>query len=380
MKASLLTGVRTLELRDVPDPEPGPRDVLVRPASVGLCGTDFHVFDGEMNFHAGPDGRAIPLEEAPQILGHEITGTVVEVGRDVRDLFPGDRVVVDQGVNCNSAGRPLCEYCATGDSHQCAEYAEHGLTGLPGGFAEALATPALGAVRIDGDLAFERAALTEPLACVLHSADATLRATARYGVNHADPTRRVRSAIVTGAGPAGLLWIQVLRRVLGFEGRLFCAELDARKRALAEEMGAEPIDPSACDLAEAVRDATDGRRCELLVEATGNGPIFAVLPSLIRKQATFVLYGVGHGGASLELLNQVQWKEPSLVASVGASGGFDEDGRPEIYRRALRLLERGAIDVTRMVTHRYDGLEALPSAFAGDHTRTGYVKGVVNVA
>jgi L-iditol 2-dehydrogenase len=377
MKASVLVDVGRLELRDVPDPHIGPRDVRIAPAAVGLCGTDFHIFGGEMNLNADAAGREIPLAVEPQVLGHEIAGTVVEVGRDVRDLAAGDRVVVDQGINCRSAGRAaLCEYCSTGDSHQCAHYVEHGITGLPGAFAEALGTPALGAVKIESELAFERAALTEPLACILHASDGAARARARYAVNHADGARRVRTALVTGAGPAGLLWIQVLRNVLSFEGRLLCAEIDAAKRALAAELGAEPVDPQSVDLAGAVRDATDGRMCELLVEATGNGPIFAVLPGLIRKQATFVMYGVGHGGASLELMNRVQWKEPTLVVSVGASGGFDADGRPSVYRRALRSIEQGTVDVSRLVTHRYRGLESLPRAFGGDHAQPGYVKGV----
>ena len=97
---------------------------------------------------------------------------------------------------------------------------------------------------------------------------------------------------------------------------------------------------------------------------------------MIRKQATFVMYGVGHGGASLELINQVQWKEPRIVTSIGASGGFDPDGRPSIYRRSLRLIEEGTIDVGRIASHRYEGIERIPEAFGGDHAQPGYVKGI----
>ncbi|MEM7305584.1 MAG: alcohol dehydrogenase catalytic domain-containing protein [Planctomycetota bacterium] len=376
MRACVLVDVGRLELLDVPDPTPGPRDVLLSTSAVGLCGTDFHIFGGEMNFNLDERGQPIALRDAPQILGHEITGVVQEVGSEVGGLAVGDRVVLDQGLSCVSAARDLCEYCASGDSHQCEGYIEHGITGLEGGFAEYVATPGVNAVKIESDLDAARAAMTEPLGCILHSSDFAQRANTRYRIGDADPARKVRTALVCGAGPAGLLWIQVLRSVLGFDGTLLVAEIDDTKREAARALGAEPIDPRATDLTEAVRERTSGRMVEYLVEATGNGPIFAQLPALIRKQATFVMYGVGHGGASLELMNQVQWKEPSLVLSVGASGGFDDDGRPTIYRRALHLIEDGKVDVASIASHRYEGLERIPEAFGGDHAQPGYVKGV----
>jgi hypothetical protein len=89
-----------------------------------------------------------------------------------------------------------------------------------------------------------------------------------------------------------------------------------------------------------------------------------------------LLYGVGHGGASLELLNPLQWREAILVTSVGASGGFDADGRPTIYRNALRMLERGAIQVDGLLTNQYEGLAAIPNAFTGVHTDRDYIKGI----
>ena len=104
--------------------------------------------------------------------------------------------------------------------------------------------------------------------------------------------------------------------------------------------------------------------------------MFATIPNLIRKQATVLLYGVGHGGASLELLNPLQWREAVLVTSVGASGGFDPDGRPTIYRDALQMLERGDIEVDGLLTHEYSGLPAIPDAFTGAHTDRDYIKGI----
>jgi L-iditol 2-dehydrogenase len=380
MRACVLTGVGRLELRDVERPRPGPHDVLVEVAAVGVCGTDFHIVSGESNYHLDARGEPIPLERAPQILGHEITGVVRERGAAVRDLEPGARVVIDQGIHCASVRRvPPCEFCATGDSHQCEHYAEHGITGLPGGFAELVAVPAVNCVRLRSSLAPAEAALAEPLACVIHSCDRMQRAAARYALAPRSGAEGIRTAVILGAGPAGLLFVQWLS-ALGFEGLLLVSEPDARKRELAEGFGAVTIDPRRVRPVDAVLEATQGRRAELLIEASGSGLAFAEIPALVRKQATVLLYGIGHGGASLELLNPLQWKEPTVVLSVGASGAIERDGRPSVYRRALECIESGRVRVAPLLTHRYTGLEHVPRAFGGDAARPGYVKGVVELA
>ena len=112
MLASVLVDVGKLELQELPDPTPGPRDVLLKMSAVGLCGTDFHIFGGEMNFNLDERGIPRPLTEVPQVMGHEITGVVHGAGSEVKDLAVGDRVVLDQGLNCHSLGHEeICEYC-----------------------------------------------------------------------------------------------------------------------------------------------------------------------------------------------------------------------------------------------------------------------------
>ena len=126
MRASVLFDVAKMEVRDIPRPSLGPLDVLIENTAVGLCGTDFHIFTGEANYNYDDKGDPIPLTRTPQVLGHEIVGRVVEKGKDVRDLAVGDRIVLDQGLNCRSKERePMCEYCATGYSHQCQFYTEY---------------------------------------------------------------------------------------------------------------------------------------------------------------------------------------------------------------------------------------------------------------
>lgn len=379
MKASVLYDVGQMEVRDVPRPAILPREVLVRVRAVGLCGTDTHIFSGHANYNTNERGFPIPLVLQPQILGHEVTGVIEEVGSLVDDLAVGDHVVVDQGINCVSRAREmLCEYCNTSDSHQCEFYQEHGITGLPGGLAEYLAIPAVNAVRVNASLSFSETALVEPLGCIIHSSNRVAKTPSRYTLNADATERRVRSVLICGGGPAGLLFTEYLRRVVGYDGSLLVSDPNLRKRELAKELGAdELIDPSSSDVVAMVHDYTGGKGVEYVIEASGAGEALSSIAQLIPKQATVLLYGHGHAGTELSVLNSILFKEPSLVASVGASGGFDYDGRPSVYRRALNLIEEKTIDVNSLITHTYSSLESVESALSSDMHTEDYVKGVV---
>ena len=379
MRAAVLVAPGRMEIREVPRVEPGPAEVLLRVAACGLCGTDFHIFSGHGNYHTDASGRPVPLDESPQILGHEFVGVVEQAGSGVGDLRPGDVVIVDQGRNCVSGGRPLCEYCATGDSHQCEQYGEHGITGLPGALADCVTVPAVNAIRIEADSPATYA-LTEPLACVVHSCDMVERAATRYRLRPGHDQRGVGAVLIFGAGAAGLLFTQYLRNAMQFDGQIIVSEPHAARRAFARRYGATVVDPAAADLPGAVAELTSGRRAEYAIDASGAGEVFAVLPQVLRKQGTVMLYGHGHAGVDLSVLNNVQFLEPALVSPVGASGGFEPDGRPATYRRALGLIETGRIDVESFVTHRYRSLDQVPDAFAGAHRAPDYIKGVVELA
>ena len=200
MKASVLCDVGRLEVRDVPRPVISPYEVLIRVSAIGLCGTDAHIFTGHSNYNTNEYGQAIPLALQPQILGHEITGVIEQVGTAITDLREGDRVVVDQGLNCVSRRREiLCEYCRTENSHQCEFYREHGITGPPGGLAEFMAVPGVNAIKVNAPLDVSTAALVEPLGCIIHSSDRVAKARTRHvSAGSAD----VRSVLICGAGPA----------------------------------------------------------------------------------------------------------------------------------------------------------------------------------
>ena len=381
MRAGVLFGVERVEVRDVPLPVIREHDVLVRVSAVGLCGTDAHIFAGHANYNTDEYGQPIPFDVQPQILGHEISGRIEEIGSEVSDLKIGQHVVIDQGLNCVSLRRtPLCGYCQTGDSHQCEFYAEHGITGLPGGLAEFIAVPAVNAVPFPAGLEVAEAALVEPLGCIVHSADTVMRARSRFHLNGSSSGLRVQSMLVCGAGPAGLMFTQYFRRVLGYEGLLLVSEPNEAKRKLALRFGADyVVDPGDRDAVEAVHDYTSGKGVDFLIEASGAGQVLAFIPGLIKKQATVLLYGHGHAGVDLSVLNNLMFREPTLVTPVGASGGFEADGRPSAYLRALNLIENRQIEVAPFITHRYNSLEAVQNALGRDIHQPGYIKGVVTL-
>ena len=364
-------------VRSVPEAPVPAREVAVRVQAVGVCGTDLHIFRGQGNYNFDAQGRAVPFAQQPQILGHEFSGEIVEVARDVKDLKPGDRVLCDQGRNCHSQARqPACPYCASGDSHQCQYYGEHGLTGLPGALAEYIVMPAVNCVRIPAEMPAEHAALVEPLGCVLHSSERAERASTRYTLQG---TERIRNVLVCGAGPAGLLFIQYLRNVQQFDGLILASDVRAKNLQLARQFGATPLNVRERDLVAAVHDLTHGERIHYLIEACGNSAIFEQMPGLLRKQATVLLYGHGHQGRDIGLLCNLLFLEPTLVVSIGASGGFDPDLRPTTYRRSLELLLSGKIQVQPFITHRYESLEDIHHAFEQDFARVDYIKGVLRV-
>ena len=380
MNASVLVNPETLEVREVDDPTCAPRDALVRPEAIGICGSDVHIFRGHSNWNLDARGAPIPLAVEPQILGHEIVGTVVQLGAKAEGLAVGDRVVLDQGLNCRSLNRdPLCEYCATGFTHHCEHYQEHGITGLPGGFADLISIPAVNAIVIESDIPSESAAMTEPLGCVLHSLNLVQHLGTRYRFEPSSDYEIIQAITICGAGPAGQLFVQAIRSLLGFQGDLFITDPEPRKLAAAAKFGATAI---ALDGDESVVDAidrlTDGRRCEVVVDACGAPGAWVDLARILRKQGTAILYGFGRERGKGGTLDALQWQGASLITTCGASGGLEPDGRPSIYLEALDAIESGRIVVDGLITSRYSELEDLEKALGTDPSDPAHLKGVLN--
>jgi len=375
MNALVLEDIGKFQVREVQRPIPKPNEVLIRVFAVGICGTDLHIFHGMANYNRNNRGQPIPLKQHHQVLGHEFCGQVDAVGTEVRTCKPGDRVVVDQVLNCISQGRsPICEYCETGDSHQCEFGQELGITGLPGAFAEFISVPEVNIIALPADMSSIRSALIEPLGCVLHASNRMENAAGRYTF---DGRHRIRRILILGAGPSGLFFLQYLRNIRRFDGDIFVADMRDDKLALAMKLGGTPFDVRRINLIAEISDRTHGERIEYLIEATGSGAVFDWIPSVIRRQATVLLYGAGHSDRDIGCLTAFQASEISIVTSGGASGGFDSDGTPTTYRQSMEYIHRGEIDVECLVSHRYTMLAEVPTAFERDAQLNNFIKGVL---
>ena len=335
MRALLLSEYKTLSVVDMPTPEIGDDDVLVRVRACGICGSDIHGYDGST-------GRRIP----PLVMGHEAAGVIEQVGRGVQGFEPGQRVSFDSTVSCGT-----CHFCRRGQINlcdnrtvlgvSCGDYRRHGA------FAEYVAVPSRILYKLPDSLPFERAALIEAVSVAVH-------AVSRH-VPKPDDT-----VVVVGAGMIGLLVIQVLKAKGPKD--IVAVDVDPRKLALAQRMGAtRTLNPKDNDLQAAVRGLTGGRGADVSFEVVGHGDTVLSAIRSLRKGGTVVL--VGNLSPTVELpLQEVVSREISVLGSCASSGEIPE---------CIDLLARGAVDVEPIISLRAS-LDEGPALFArlygGDKT------------
>ncbi len=322
MKAALFHRVHDIQMETIDKPGAEPRHVVVRVEGCGVCGTDVHIFDGELTEGVVP----------PVVLGHEITGVIDSVGEGVVDLHVGQRVAVDPVVGCGQ-----CEYCHAGQPNLCPDPSVIGYK-MNGGFAEFAAVPASHACPVDQALPNKAGILVETLACVLHGYD-------RLGFQAG------KSAMILGAGTVGLLWNQLIGH--SPKSLLLQSEPVAFRRGLAEKLGADVvIDPHREDLAARVRQvAPEG--VDFIIDASGEPGAVEQAIRLVRKAGTFMIFGVCPADSQIRIDPHFLYQqEMKIIASKMP---------PQTLDRAARLLERGIIDFERIVTTELP-LSQLPSA------------------
>ena len=299
MKALLLTAPGVLAYTDVPEPEIGDDDLLVRVEAVGICGSDVHGMDGS-------SGRRVP----PLVMGHEAAGIVEAVGRSVAGWEVGVRVTFDSTVYC---GR--CAYCTAGLTNLCDDRRVLGVAQgewrRDGAFAERIAVPARIAHRLPRGLSMVEAALTEPLTVALHA------------VSRA-PVAAAGSVLVIGAGLIGLLTIAALREA-GIE-RIVVVDLSPGRLARATDMGAtDVVQARGDDVGDRLLALTEGRGPDVAFEAVGIPGTVAMAIASVRKGGTIVLVGNVAPAAELPL----QWVVSRQLTLAGSAASCGE------YPRAL---------------------------------------------
>lgn len=314
MKALVLTAYKHFEYCEVPEPQPGPEDVLVRVEACGICGSDVHGMDGST-------GRRIP----PIIMGHEAAGVIAQIGAAVEGWQPGDRVTFDSTISC---GR--CHYCVQGQINLCDRRRVLGVSCAEfrqdGALAEFVAVPQHSLYRLPEGLEFHFAAMVEPVSIAVH-------AVRRVGVRLGD------TAVVVGAGMIGLLVVQALRAA-GCS-RVWAVELDAGRRQLALRLGAdEAFSPEEIEVLAEIRRRTQGRGADVAVEAVGIPATVSLAIGAVRKGGAVAL--VGNLSPQAELpLQAVVTRELRLDGCCASSGE---------YPLCLELLARGAIRVEPLIS------------------------------
>lgn len=289
MKAAVLTKPKHFEIREVPKPEIGPDDALIKVERCCTCGTDIHIFNG----HYAAD-------ELPLVPGHEFAGTIAALGENVTHLAVGAKAVVDINIGC---GR--CYYCRHNEILNCPDVQQVGIS-RDGAYAEYVAVPARLVICAPDDAPFEQLALTEPVACVVRSAR---KADIRFG----------QSVIILGAGPIGNLHIQMTRLVGA--APIIVAETISERAELARQAGADAVVTDPEKLKETVLEMTDNRGADFVIESVGRPDLYARAFELIRPGGHVVAFGITGPEESvpLDLLNTVL-RENSVKGSVAGMG------------------------------------------------------------
>lgn len=321
MKAALFQGPGDLHVIDVDSPSAAPDELKIRVESCATCGTDAKIF-----------GHGHPRLNPPQIIGHEIAGEVIEVGKDTSGYSLGDRVQIIAAVPCEE-----CWACKAGKQGICINQTSMGYQ-YPGGFAEEMIVPAAvlkanGVNIIPGDLSFDEASVTEPLACALN-------AQRLIHVGEGD------TVLVMGAGPIGCLHVR-LARALGAT-KVMLADVNGGRLHLSADV-VKPdraIDMSSEDLAAIVLEETEG---------IGPSVIITAAPAGVAQEQAIAMAAPGgrvsfFGGLPKDKplitvdSNVVHYKELILAGANGSS--------PAQNAEALALIASGRVPVADLITHR----------------------------
>ncbi len=325
MRAIVFNGVGEVALEDRPTPEPGHKEVLIKTAAVGICGTDTHVLDGEF------EGTVFPL-----VPGHEATGTIVALGEGVNDgVFDfqvGDHVAVNPSTTCGE-----CEFCLNGQQNLCPDWNGLGVVASDGACQEMFVAPARNVFKLKPETDLYEAALIEPLACSIRGWDLL-------------PRKLGSHVLVYGAGTMGLMMAQLAPRMGA--ASVTIVDLNEDRLRVAAECGIEHRYTSA--------DQADRTEWDVVIDATGSIPAIEDAVTRIKPGGTFQNFGVAPADETAKFSPfRVYRGELNFVGSMAVHNSFG---------RAVEMFEIGAINAEAMISHSFtldDYSQALEKFRAG---------------
>jgi len=303
-----------VRLEEMPTPQIGPGELLVRVLASGICGSDV------MEWYR--------LDRAPLVLGHEIAGEIVEVGDGVERYKEGERVSAAHHVPCNT-----CQYCLSGHHTVCDTLRQTNFD--PGGFAEYIRLPAInvdrGVFMLPDEVSYEEATFIEPLACVLRG----------QRLAHMSPGN---SVLVIGSGIAGLLHVQLARTLEA--GWVIATDINDYRLEAAQRFGADVAIHAGEDLPARLRQVNDGRLADLVIVCTGATSAIAQALQSVERGGTVLLFAPTEPGVAIPIsINELFWRNDVTLTTSYA-------GSPADYMAALELIRAHHICPGEMITHR----------------------------
>jgi len=314
------------ELCEVPIPQIGPDDILIRTRATSICGTDVHIY----NWDTWAANRIKP----PVILGHEFCGDVVEIGSHVTDVAVGDFISAESHIVDNT-----CDLCRTGMAHICRHTQIIGVD-RDGSFAEYVAIPAANAWHNPPTMPPEIAALEENFGNAVHVA--------------LEVPVVARKVLVTGCGPVGVMTVAVARAA-GARA-IYASDVSDYRLGLAKKMGADTIlNPQKEDVIQRVLDETSGEGVDVLFEMSGAPSAIRDGLRLLKAGGEAVLLGLPSAPFELDMANLVIMKNVTVHGIAGRKLW-------ETWYEIRGLLRSGAVNLEPLITHRYK-LEEFEQAF-----------------
>ncbi|QQM45267.1 zinc-dependent alcohol dehydrogenase family protein [Streptomyces liliifuscus] len=315
MKAAVIEARGKVTVTTVPDPTPGPREVVVDVAACGLCGTDLHILQGEF------------APKLPIVPGHEFAGEVVGIGTEVTEIAIGDRVAVDPSLYCNE-----CRYCRNGRNNLCDRWAAIGVT-VAGGAAEYAVAPVANCVRLPEHVDVANAALIEPLSCAVRGYDVL---SARMGAN----------VLIYGSGTMGLMMLELAKRTGA--ASVDVIDLNPERLATAAKLGCSRAAGSAEEFQQPAG-------WEVVIDATGNAAAIQDGLDRVAKAGTFLQFGVSDYATTATISPyRIYNQEITITGSMAVLHSFE---------RAADLFAAGVLDPQVFISHRLP-LDDYPQALA----------------
>jgi len=338
MKAAVLESLKNLRVQEVPDPEIDDNAALMRVEAVSICGSDLRILH-----HGSP--RVTP----PTIIGHENAGVIVEVGKNVTHVKPGDRVSIGADVPCGQ-----CRWCRNGLGNNCSINYAIGYQ-IPGAFAQYMKLPRLvlegGPVTpFSTALTFEEAALAEPLACAINGLEL---------VN----ISLGKTVVIIGLGPIGCMMID-LARVMGAT-KVIGVQRSKLRMEIAKFYEADAYIPSEeTDVIQSCRAETDGAGPDIVITTCGSVEAHEQAVEMVAHRGYVNLFGgLPRTARPMNVFsNLIHYKECFVTGSHGCV--------PRHHELAVQLLEKGLVRVKPLITHHFP-LKEIHKAFEVMESRSG---------